>query len=97
LLYVRSSRCAQELVLGPAREGGRDRVLYRIGPLAGQDRGHDPGYSQQGERVPCPSKPRLTAKVLWTTALSPTTAYVTVLRPGTGRRLVPILIAVTRR
>jgi hypothetical protein len=35
--------------------------------------------------------------MLWTTALSPTTAYVTVLKPGAGGRTVPTLLAVTRR
>src|SRR5262249_7526295 len=97
LLYVRSSRCAQQLMLGPARVGGRDHVLYQLGPLAGQDKGHDPGHTEQGERLPCAHKPRLSAKVLWTTALSPTTAYVTVLRPGSGKRMVPILISVPRK
>jgi hypothetical protein len=97
LLYVRSSRCAQQLVLGPARVGSRDRVLYQLGPLAGQDRGHEPGHTEQGEHLPCAHKPHVTTKVLWTTALSPTTAYVTVLRPGTGRRMVPILLAVARK
>jgi hypothetical protein len=97
LLYVRSSRCAQQLVLGPARVGARDRVLYQLGPLAGQDAGHEPGHTTQGEHLPCAHPPRVTAKVLWTTALSPTTAYVTVLRPGTGSRMVPILLAVARK
>jgi hypothetical protein len=35
--------------------------------------------------------------MLWTTALSPTTAYVTVLQPGRGGRTVPTLLAVARR
>jgi hypothetical protein len=35
--------------------------------------------------------------MLWTTALSPTIAYVTVLRPGRGGRTVPTLLAVARR
>jgi hypothetical protein len=97
LLYVRSSRCSQELVLGPARKGGGDRVLYETAPLAGQDAGHDRGHTHQGERLPCPFRPKPTARMLWTTALSPTTAYVTVLKPGSGGRTVPTLLAVTRR
>ena len=96
LLYVRASRCSQQLVLGPLR-GGRDRVLYELGPLAGQDAGHEHHHTSQGEHLPCPHKPRVTAKMLWTTALSPTTAYVTVLRPGRGGRTVPTLLAVARR
>jgi hypothetical protein len=95
LLYVRISRCSQQLRLGPLR-GGRDRVLYQLGPLAGQDAGHDRHHTSQGERVPCPKKTKPTTKMLWTTALSPTDAYVTVLRPRPGGRTVPALLAVPR-
>jgi len=95
LLYVRSSRCSQQLLLGRAR-GGRDRVLYTIGPLAGQDAGHERRHTRQGEHIPCPHRPRPTAKMLWTTALSPTTAYVTVLKPAPGGRTFPTLLAVAR-
>jgi len=95
LLYVRSSRCSQQLVLGRLRGG--DKVLYELGPLAGQDAGHDRHHTTQGEHVPCPHKPRVTAKMLWTTALSSTTAYVTVLRPARGGHTVPTLLAVARR
>ena len=63
LLYVRASRCSQQLVLGPLR-GGRDKVLYELGPLAGQDAGHEHHHTSQGERLPCPHKPRVTAKML---------------------------------
>ena len=96
LLYVRSSRCSQQLVLGPLR-GGHDKVLYELGPVAGQDAGHERHHTSQGEHLPCPHKPRVTAKMLWTTALSPTTAYVTVLRPARGGVTVPTLLAVSRR
>jgi len=95
LLYVRASRCSQQLVLGPVR-GGRDRVLYELGPLAGQDAGHERHHTSQGEHLLCPYKPRVTTKMLWTTALSATTAYVTVLRPGRGHRAVPTLLAIPR-
>ena len=95
LLYVRASRCSQQLVLGPLRSG-RDRVLYELGPLAGQDAGHERHHTSQGEHLPCPHKPRVTGKMLWTTALSPTTAYLTVLRPAGGGRTVPTLLAVSR-
>jgi hypothetical protein len=97
LLYVRSSRCSQQLVLGRARGGRRDRVLYTIGPLAGQDQGHERHHTRQGEHLPCPYRPRPTSKMLWTTALSPTTAYVTVLKPAPGGHTVPTLLAVSRR
>jgi hypothetical protein len=92
LLYVRVSRCSQQLRIGPLR-GGRERVLYEIGPLAGQDAGHERHHTSQGEHLPCPNNSKPTAKMLWTTALSPTAAYVTVLRPRPGGRTVPALLA----
>jgi len=95
LLYVRASRCAQELRLGPLH-GGKERVLYKLPPLAGQDRGHEPGHTEQGERLPCAHRPRPTARILWTTALSSTTAYVTVLRPRRGGRTTPTLVSIKR-
>jgi hypothetical protein len=95
LLYVRVSRCSQQLRLGPLR-GGRDRVLYEIAPLAGQDAGHERHHTSQGEHLPCPHRPKPTARMLWTTALSATTAYVTVLRPVRRGRTVPTLLAVAR-
>ncbi|HEX3268696.1 MAG TPA: hypothetical protein VHQ98_12000 [Gaiellaceae bacterium] len=96
LLYVRASRCSQELRLGPLR-GGKDRVLFELPPLASQDSGHDRGHTSQGEHVPCPHRPKPTTRILWTTALSDTTAYLTILRPRRGGRTVPTLIAVARR
>jgi len=95
LLYVRASRCAQELRLGPLH-GGKERVLYELPPLAGQDRGHESGHTEQGERLPCAHRPKPTARILWTTALSPTTAYVTVLRPRRGGRTTPTLVSIKR-
>ena len=54
-----------------------------------QYRGHEPGHTEQGERLPCPHPPKPTTRILWTTALSATTAYVTILRSrrGAGQHL----------
>jgi hypothetical protein len=95
LLYVRASRCSQELRLGPLGSG-KERVLFRLPPLAGQDRGHERHHTGQGERLPCPHRPKPTTRMLWTTALSATTAYVTVLRPHRGGRTTPTLLAIPR-
>jgi cytochrome c biogenesis protein CcdA len=95
LLYVRQSRCSQELRVGPVA-GGKERVLYRLPPLAGQDRGHERGHTSQGEHPPCPHRPHPTAKILWTTALASGSAYVTVLRPVRGGGTVPTLLQVAR-
>src|SRR5919204_1390657 len=95
LLYVRAWRCGQELRIGPIN-GGREHVLYRLPPLAGQDRGHDRGHTSQGARTPCPYPPKPTTRILWTTALGGGSAYVTVLRPVRGGGTVPTLLQVAR-
>jgi hypothetical protein len=96
LLYIRESRCAQQLRIGPLYGNGPGRLLYSLPPLAGQDRGHEGGHTSQGEHLPCRPRPRPTKRMLWTTALSATAAYVTVLRPGAGGRTTPSLLAVPR-
>jgi hypothetical protein len=96
LLYIRESRCAQQLRIGPLDGNGAGRLLYSLPPLAGQDIGHEGGHTGQGEHVPCRPRPKPTKRMLWTTALSPTAAYVTVLRPGAGGRMTPSLLAVPR-
>jgi len=96
LLYVRIARCSQQLRLGPLDGNGAGRVLYKLPPLAGQDAGHEPGHTHQGEHLPCMPPPKPTSRMLWTTALSGTEAYVTVLRPGSGGHMTPSLLAITR-
>lgn len=95
LLYVRASRCSQQLRLG-SLGAGKERVLYELPPLAGQDRGHERHHTSQGERLPCPHRPKPTTRILWTTALSDTTAYVTILRPRRDGRTTPTLLAIAR-
>jgi hypothetical protein len=95
LLYVRASRCSQQLRLG-SLAGGRERVLYQLAPLAGQDRGHERGHTRQGEHLPCPHRPRPTKRMLWTTALGETVAYFTVIDPRRGGRTTPTLLSVPR-
>jgi hypothetical protein len=96
LLYVRLTRCAQQLRLGPLDGNGAGRLLYKLPPLAGQDAGHEHGHTRQGEHLPCSPPPKPTARMLWTTALSGTEAYVTVLRPGSGGQMTPSLLAISR-
>src|SRR5919108_933791 len=47
LLYVRVSRCSQDLRTAPHRRG-RGRTLYSLPPPAGQDVGHERKYAAQG-------------------------------------------------
>ena len=94
LLYVRIGRCSQQLRLGPLGGNGAGRVLYRLPPLAGQDLGHEHGHTEQGSHVPCSGRSKPTTRSLWTTALSETSAYVTVLRPAGGGHTTPSLLAI---
>ncbi|HUK95474.1 MAG TPA: hypothetical protein VLU96_10510 [Gaiellaceae bacterium] len=96
LLYVREGRCSQQLRLGPVDANGGGRVLYQLPALAGQDLGHEPGHTTQGEHLPCAHHPKPTSRMLWTTAISGTTAYVTVLRPGSGGQMTPSLLSIAR-
>jgi len=96
LLYVRLARCSQQLRLGALDANGAGRVLYKLPPLAGQDAGHERSHTRQGEHLPCAHPPKPTSRMLWTTALSGTDAYVTVLRPGSGGRMTPSLLAISR-
>jgi hypothetical protein len=95
LLYVRLDRCSQQLRVGPVDGNGAGRVLYKLPPLAGEDLGFEPGHTEQGRRIPCPGRPKPTARSLWTAAISGTTAYVTVLRPGKNGQSIPSLLSVT--
>jgi len=96
LLYVRVSRCAQELRAAPRRPGRRGRTLYTLPPLAGQDLGHQRGHPKQGRHLPCSPHPHATARMLWTTALASHFAYVTVLRPSRSGRMRPTLLRMSR-
>ncbi|MFL5886364.1 MAG: hypothetical protein ACJ77M_14930 [Thermoleophilaceae bacterium] len=88
ILYVKVTRCAQELrVIRPRGE----RVLLRRPPLGSQDVGFDPGHTSQGSRKPCPGGRRSGAKgILWTTALAAHRAFVTVLHPNSGASLLAV-------
>jgi hypothetical protein len=82
LLYVRQTDLAQLLEVGGAYPGAGDHVLYRLGAPAPHDAGHDPGYSHV-TRTPHPA---VASWTLWTTALSATRAYVTLLSRTSGAR-----------
>jgi hypothetical protein len=90
LLYVRQTSLAQLLELGPATPSGRDRALYRLAAPAPHDPGHERGHSTK-TRTP---HPRTAQWTLWTSALSPTRAYVTLLPRRQGAQ--PVIVAVPR-
>lgn len=93
LLYVASTRCAQELRLGrPGGDGRSDRVLLRLRPVARRDSGSERGYvDAYNAASKCPKR-RITVRsgTLWTTALSTAGAFVTRL-PASGRGPAAVL------
>jgi hypothetical protein len=85
LLYVRSTRARQQLVVGYASIGSGEQVLYETTPTARRDAGREPGKGPHTHRGPggtfvpaLPARPAPgTTATLWTSALTPTEAYVT--------------------
>jgi hypothetical protein len=90
LLYVRQTSLSQLLELGPAMPGGRDRVVYRLAAPAPHDAGHEKGHSSE-TRTP---HPKTAVWTLWTSALSTTNAYVTLL--PRNRAKLPVIVAIPR-
>jgi hypothetical protein len=85
LLFVEASFCSQRLrIVALHGRRRRARTLLTIGSTARRDRGFEPGHTTQGsEPSRCPrGTPHRTGAVLWSTALSPGAAYVTLLRLG---------------
>ena len=98
LLYERDGRCGQELRLGRiAPPIVRERTLLRRGPLGTRDAGYQRGYSQQGSRpARCRHPVARSPVMLWTTALAPDAAYVTLIRPRGAKRPRSEIISVPR-
>jgi hypothetical protein len=89
LLYVRQTDVSQLLEIGGAYPGAGDHVLYRLGAPAPHDSGHEPGYSH----VTRTQRPPTATWTFWTTALSASRAYVTLLprRVRAQPRIVSLL------
>jgi hypothetical protein len=79
LLYVRTTRTRQQLIID--RPGRRARVLYSIAATSRRDRGYAPGRSPHRRR---PIDLRRSSRVLWSTALGASNAYLTRLRFSRG-------------
>jgi hypothetical protein len=100
IVYVRSTYTRQELRLGILRRRAttRDELLYGTTPTARRDAEHEKGHHRHSAGYPGGRPPKLYARppagitdTLWTTALSPTTAFVTRLRERNGTTTATIL------
>ena len=101
LLYVRSTFQRQQLRIGTLtrRAVRRDRVLYSTVPTGRRDAGHEPGdvHKKHGWPKKLPPRPKPGVNVtLWSTALSPGSAFVTRLRQDTGKPVKATLLRVPR-
>ena len=105
VLYVRSVYTQQELRLGPLqrRATTKDQRLYTTWPTGRRDLGREKGHHRHraGYRHHKPPKlwrrpPAGITDTLWTTALGPTTAYVTRIRKRTGAATTSTILSVPR-
>jgi hypothetical protein len=101
LLYVRSVYTRQELRLGPQskRSPKLDRRLWSMPPTGRRDAGHEPGKEHHRHGWPrklWPRPKRGLSATLWTTALAPDVAYVTLLRQVSGAALEVAILRVDR-
>jgi hypothetical protein len=105
IVYVRSTYKVQELRLGPLarRATKKDRVLYGTTPTARRDAEHEKGHHRHAAGYPGGKPPKLYKRppagvtdTLWTTALGPTTAYVTRIRKQAGRATTATILSVAR-
>jgi hypothetical protein len=105
VLYVRSTYKSQELRLGPLtrRATTKDQRLYATWPTARRDPGREKGHQRHRAGYKNHKPPKLWRRppagitdTLWTTALGPTTAYVTRIRKRTGAATTSTIISVPR-
>jgi hypothetical protein len=95
LLFVDIGRCSQTLRIGTL--GGKtDRTLLTRPPLARADSGHEGGHTSQGRMTPCRGRVAGSRSMLWTTALTSETAYVTALDLRRNGVPAPSLIRIAR-
>jgi hypothetical protein len=80
LLYERTTRCVQQLLIGPATGRGRTRVLMVLPSTVRRDPGYERGYTHAYNTASlCPNRgsgPGISTQ-LGSTALSASAAYVT--------------------
>jgi hypothetical protein len=105
IVYVRSTYKVQELRIGPLvrRKATRDRVLYGTTPTGRRDADKDSGHHRHGAGYPGGKAPKLYKRpplgvtdTLWTTALSPSEAYVTRIRKRQGAPTTATILSVPR-
>jgi hypothetical protein len=101
LLYVRNYYKRQELRIGPQTKSPptHDRRLWSIVPTGRRDAGHEPGKEHHRHGWPrrlWPRPKRGLSATMWTTALGPETAYVTLLRQMAGQPLQVTILRVAR-
>ena len=105
VLYVRSVYTRQELRLGvlQRRATTKDQRLFTTWPTARRDLGREKGHHRHRAGYKNHKPPKLWRRppagitdTLWTTALGPTTAYVTRIRKRTGAATTSTILSVPR-
>jgi hypothetical protein len=105
VLYVRSVYTQQELRLGvlQRRATTKDQRLYITWPTGRRDPGREKGHHRHRAGYKNHKPPKLWRRppagitdTLWTTALGPTTAYVTRIRKRAGAATTSTILSVPR-
>jgi hypothetical protein len=89
-VYVRTTNESQQLRRRGLGAKGKGKVIYALPATSVRDRDHDPGHNRLPTRIP-PPKLRRTDAAMWTTALGPRHAFVTLLRQKDGKRSARIV------
>ena len=82
-VYVRTTNESQQLRQRALGGKGKGKVIYALPATSIRDHDHDPGHNRLPTRLP-PPKLRRTDAMMWTTALGPRNAFVTLLRQKGG-------------
>jgi hypothetical protein len=88
--YVRTTNDRQQLRLRRMAKHGKGHVIYAIAATSHRDPDHDPGHNRLPTRIPKPDL-RRSPWTLWTTALAPGKAYVTLLGHRGGHQRARII------
>jgi hypothetical protein len=82
-VYIRTTNERQQLRQRALGGKGRGKVLFGLPATSIRDRDHDPGHNRLPTRLHPPDR-RRTDAMMWSTALGPQHAYLTLLRQKSG-------------
>jgi hypothetical protein len=82
--YVRTTNDRQQLRVRRMARKGKGKVIFALPATSFRDRDHGPGHHRLPTLIPPPDR-RRSNDTIWSTALAPGKAYVTLLRQRSGQ------------